>query len=411
MMTPSSQYVLGIMTTQFEGELPFLNRDFYRRLCIAGSRIGLQVFVFTPQSVDWPGQSVQGFAYNSSERRWVRRHFKMPDVVYDRCFFTTRKQYAEYRETLHKLQEQHRPALFLGYGLRGKWEVQHMLKQDARLEPHLPRTEVMRSVRSVADWLRSCGEVLLKPQSGSQGRGVLLVQRTAQAAPGHGDVAAAAGARAAHAAPERTVSAVPAFTVRGRDARNRRVERSFADAASLLRWLRRFTAQRSYLLQQYLQLQGPHGDAYDVRALVQKDGAGLWQVTGMAVRRGQEGSLTSNLHGGGTVEPAETFLAGLFGTAKARELVSELQQLSKLVPAILETFHGRLAELGIDYGVDTDGRIWILEVNSKPGRSIFTYLNDDQARYNALVNPIRYARYLMQHYPAMEEIRYDGTQS
>ncbi|MFH5185678.1 YheC/YheD family protein [Paenibacillus sp. TAB 01] len=390
MMTPSSQYVLGIMTTQTEGDPPFLNRGFYRRLCIAGSRIGLQVFVFTIEGIDWLQHTIQGFAYDASGRQWMLRQFRIPDIVYDRCFFTTRRQYAAYRIAVRKLQE-YRPALFLGCGLRGKWEVQHMLEQDSRLQAYLPPTEVMRSVRSVADWLKTRGEVLLKPQSGSQGRGVLHVRRAPRTA--------GEGAR------ERMESAGPAFSVRGRDARNRRVECGFADAPSLLRWLRRFTAQRNYLLQQYLQLQGPHGDAYDVRALVQKDGTGQWQVTGMAVRRGQNGSLTSNLHGGGSVEPAEAFLAGLYGPARASQLVSELQQLSKLIPEILETFHGRLAELGIDFGVDTHGRIWILEANSKPGRSIFTYLHDDQARYAALVNPIRYARHLLRRSPFKEGIR------
>jgi hypothetical protein len=62
---------------------------------------------------------------------------------------------------------------------------------------------------------------------------------------------------------------------------------------------------------------------------------------------------------------------------------------------VLESCHGRLVELGIDFGVDLDGYIWILEVNSKPGRSIFTYLQDDKARNRALENPIRYAKYLL----------------
>jgi len=39
-----------------------------------------------------------------------------------------------------------------------------------------------------------------------------------------------------------------------------------------------------------------------------------------------------------------------------------------------------------------------LEVNSKPGRAIFSYLHDKKARFNALANPIRYARYLMRHH-------------
>nr|WP_284646838.1 YheC/YheD family protein [Paenibacillus chinjuensis] len=77
----------------------------------------------------------------------------------------------------------------------------------------------------------------------------------------------------------------------------------------------------------------------------------------------------------------------MFGPEKARQLQKELTRLSELIPDVLESCHGRLVELGIDFGVDLDGYIWILEVNSKPGRSIFTYLQDDKARNRALKIP------------------------
>ncbi|MFD0679593.1 MULTISPECIES: YheC/YheD family endospore coat-associated protein [unclassified Paenibacillus] len=400
MMTSSSPYALGIMTTQIEGNPPFLNRGFYRRLTLAGIHAGFTVFVFSPQSIDWLTGKVRGYAYDSTTNQWLSRYSPFPNVVYDRCFFTNRQQYNEHRTAVRRLREQHRSVFFLGYGLRGKWEVQHMLEQDGSFNSYLPRTEAMRSLRSVADWLRADDEVLLKPQSGSQGRGVLLVQRCGTGA-ADAQATAGAAAQAGASAP----AAAPAFTVRGRDAHNRHVGRSFADAPALLRWLRRFTAQRSYLLQQYLLLQTRTGDAYDVRSLVQKNGAGLWQVTGMAVRRGQGGSLTSNLHGGGIVELAVPFLTRQFDPDTASSIVNKLHDLSLLIPEALEKYHGRLAELGIDFGIDVEGKIWILEVNSKPGRSIFTYLQDNHARIKALTHPIRYARYLLQnaHQRAVKE--------
>jgi hypothetical protein len=263
-----------------------------------------------------------------------------------------------------------------------------MLELDGRFSSYLPRTEVMRRAASVASWLQLHGQVLLKPQAGSQGRGVLHVQRTA-AAPARRDAEPLAGR-----VQQRGATAA-AFTVRGRDAHNRRIARGFADEAALLLWLRRFTARRRYLQQQYLLLQAHSGDAYDVRALVQKDGTGRWAVTGMVVRRGQDGSLTSNLHGGGIVEPIGDFLATQFGSDRAESIINELQRLSELIPEALEAHHGRLVELGIDYGIDTAGQIWILEANSKPGRSSFVNIHDEKARTCAITNPIRYARYLL----------------
>ncbi|CAG7646638.1 Endospore coat-associated protein YheD [Paenibacillus solanacearum] len=384
MTTPFGHHTLhnsiGIMTTQAEGDPPFLNRGFYRRLCLLGHRFGLNVFVFTSRSIDWQSREVTGYFYEASSRQWVAEPFPLPPVIYDRCFFSSKRQYAEYRAVLSRLKE-HTSVRLLGNGLRSKWAVQQLLQADGRFDRHLPHTEVLRSMRTLTAWLQARSEAVLKPQGGSQGRGVLLVRRADTGADG-------------------------TFEVRGRDARNHCIEHRFTDAGAMLRWLRRFVGQRDYLLQQYLRLQSAGGASYDVRALAQKDGAGRWRLTGMAVRRGQEGSLTSNLSGGGTVEPAADFLAREFGRVRAAELIDRLTQLSADLPEALESRHGRLVELGIDFGVDIDGNIWILELNSKPGRSIFTYLRDDQARLEAAANPLRYARYLLhQSTPASGQTR------
>lgn len=366
---------LGIMTTETDGDPPFHNRLFFRRLCLIGQRMGLTVYVFTPSGLKESEKRIRGYRYDAAGKRWSREELREPDLVYDRCFFGTKEQYAAYRRTVRELRR--RNIRFLGNGLRGKWDVEQMLRQDDRISAHLPETEPLRSVRTLAEWLARRGEAVLKPQGGSQGRGVLHVRRTAVRQPGP-------------AGPQ-----LAAYAVRGRDARNWPIAHEFGDKASLLRWLRRFIGRRRYLLQQFLLLQTREGIAYDVRALVQKNGQGRWQITGMAVRQGHEGSLTANLHGGGTVAPLPAFLERHFGPNKAEELIAELHRLSELIPEALEQRHGRLVELGIDFGIDALGHIWFLEANSKPGRSIFTYLRDEQARTAATANPIRYARYVL----------------
>lgn len=38
-----------------------------------------------------------------------------------------------------------------------------------------------------------------------------------------------------------------------------------------------------------------------------------------------------------------------------------------------EQIDGTLGELGLDIGVDRNGRVWLFEVNAKPGRHIFLH--------------------------------------
>ncbi|SDC08226.1 YheC/D like ATP-grasp [Paenibacillus sp. UNCCL117] len=370
-MPPGSTRSLGILTTSAEQFPPFENRGFYRRLCLLGRKLGLRVFVFTPEGADWKQSRIAGFYYDAGTHSWVSGSFALPPLVYDRCFCTTRRQYADYRLAIAELHR--RPGIrLLGCGLKGKWEVHRLLAADSRIARYLPETEPLRSMRTAAEWLKQYGEAVLKPAGGSQGRGVLHVRREAQ-------------------------GSFPRFTVRGRDACNNVISRSFPNAGELFGWLRRLIGRRRYLVQRYLQLHTGDGDAFDVRALVQKAAGGSWRLTGFGVRLGQNGSLTSNLHGGGRVAAAEPWLAREFGRERADALLEELSRLCEIVPEALEAGHGRLAELGLDFGIDRGGHIWLLEANSKPGRSIFTHLHDERAQLAAASSPLRYADYLLRH--------------
>nr|WP_231638566.1 YheC/YheD family protein [Paenibacillus sp. JCM 10914] len=105
--------------------------------------------------------------------------------------------------------------------------------------------------------------------------------------------------------------------------------------------------------------------------------------------------MTSNLHGGGTAYPAQPYLSAQYGEETAMKIIKTVYDVSALLPSLLEESFGRLGELGIDFGVDPTGRVWLLEVNSKPGRQAFALAGDTRAARLAIEHPIRYARYLL----------------
>jgi glutathione synthase/RimK-type ligase-like ATP-grasp enzyme len=242
-----------------------------------------------------------------------------------------------------------------------------MLRRDAELAPFLPQTAPLRSARGLLAALASSGgELFLKPDGGSQGRGAMHVRLE----PDGGAVA-----------------------VLGRTPGNAPFSRRFRDGSSFAEWLQRNVGQRPYLVQPYLALTDRTGAPYDIRCLVQKNGRGAWQLTGMAVRHGRPAGVTANLHGGGAALPATSFLAGEFGP-EAAAIAADLKRLAVRVPETLEAQHGRLVELGIDFGVDRSGRIWLIEVNSKPGRAAFVRIGSPQTWRTAVESPLRYARFM-----------------
>ena len=364
--SPRPDRTVGIMVCPKAGDPPFPEKGYFRSLSLIGRQIGLSVIVFFPNRLDWERRRVVGYMYSPSRKRWMKSFYPLPKVVYDRCFYPNPVIYAMYREPIRRLMES-RETTFLGFGLKGKWPVYQMLSQDAEIRRHLPETELMRSPADAARWLEMYGELILKPQGGSHGKGVL-------------HIAASNSGR---------------YTVRGRSLRNELIQTSFPTIRKLLVWVKAFTSSRPFVLQRYLTLTTERGEAFDIRALVQKNEKGLWELTGTAVRLGLPGSVTSNLHGGGRAAETLPFLNSRWGKEKAPDIMKQIEDLAQRIPGVLEQHHGRLAELGIDIGVDEEGQVWVLEVNSKPGRSAFAALPDKQAKLSSVRNPILYARYLL----------------
>lgn len=344
---------------------PFADRGFYKRLSRTGAQAGIRVTIFDPLYIDWSRKLVQGYEYDPKQGSWLSVTRPIPPVIFDRCFYSGRSQYVRYARAISRLRRS-RCVKALIVGLSGKWQVHQILAKHNLLRPHLPETRLLAHMEQVAEWLDLRGACILKPNAGSHGKKILRVAKLASGG----------------------------YEVTGRDAINQHVHAAFDDPVSLLKWLERFIGMRRYLIQESLALHTDAGQPYDVRALMQKSGDGRWHLTGMAVRAGRIGSLTSNIHGGGSSYPLTPFLRDLFGEEETESLILKLQDLSQLIPHVIERHTGKLAELGIDFGIDRSGGLWILEVNSKPGRSIFTRLHDIRRSKASVSNLILYARYL-----------------
>ncbi len=340
---------------------------FCKALSELGKRRGIDVYVCSADSFDAePGRLT---AWRWGEAGWSPGAAAPPDIVYDRSFFTSFAQRLAANRLLQRLRLLKRYRI-LGGGLPGKADVHEALRRHPELAGHLPPSSRFQAgEHSVAELLKPHAHgVVLKPSAGMQGKGVVHLARSLQ---GEGVIA------------------------KGRSGSNRVVQRQFASDSACDRWLERVTDGVSYIVQPYLMLRGDDDKPFDVRLLLQKDGDGRWTITGSVVRTGQPGTLTSNLHGGGSAEPALQALADKFGAPKAERLLSRLHTISMQTAVQLENEFGRLAELGLDLGIEPDGSIWLLEANSKPGRSSFRLIRDDAAWRLAVERPLSYAQWLV----------------
>lgn len=98
------------------------------------------------------------------------------------------------------------------------------------------------------------------------------------------------------------------FDIQGRRQDRRIIAPRKVSASRLESIVRQWCVGGSFLIQLGIPLQLLGGCFHDYRMLVQKNGQGGWELTGMAARVGAARSITSNLHGGGHAVRAETLL-------------------------------------------------------------------------------------------------------
>lgn len=150
------------------------------------------------------------------------------------------------------------------------------------------------------------------------------------------------------------------------------------------------------LWQKWIHTAGSDGGPFDIRALVQKDGDGVWNIRGKGVREGRKGNITSNVAKGGILHAFDDYIAARFGGEFARLLDRQIDLIALLAARHLERKSGRrLVELGFDLALDHTGHPWILEVNVKPGRKVIRRLYGNGMARTCETAPFLYARHLL----------------
>lgn len=327
--------------------------------------MGLRVIVFDPRTWNPDDNSVQGWTLREHGEDWHAGRTRLPPLIYDRSWPAGGASRSRFRIASQRLQA-HRKPRFLNASLPSKQHVQAMLSRHPDLARLLVPTAPYDGPAPLLDWLaRHEGGAFLKPSCGSQGK------RTA-AWLGRED---------------------GTVRLRGRGADNRPFDRVYASAEEAAARLHRWIGNRAYLMQPYLDLTA-NGAPFDIRALVQKNARGSWTLTGAAARIGAAGTVTSNLHGGGVASPAGELLASLYGAAKSRELMDEIRRACLAIVRQLERFCGHFCELGLDFGVESGGRLRFLEANSKPGRSAMAGIDSSSAA-KAVARPLAYAKSIL----------------
>lgn len=151
--------------------------------------------------------------------------------------------------------------------------------------------------------------------------------------------------------------------------REERKVASLSEVSKLVRELmasHALTKRNRYVIQQGVETMRHDGSTFDIRVTMLNDGD-RWHWLHEA-RRSREGSDVSNVKQGGRTVVTEELLFDLLGNEGGQQVLYELQSESFGLAAYLERLHpGDILEVAFDFVVDREGRLRLLEINTKPG--------------------------------------------
>lgn len=334
-------------------------------LSIVSNTFPGQTYLFTPGGINWANQTCRGYVYHQFSQyrgRWESSIFPLPDVVYDRIHSRS----AEARNNVQYAKNRLMKLPYLKYfnpHYLNKWDVHQMLLTNPLLVNYLPETLELDN-NNLQEMVKKYPVLFMKPSNGSLGKGIIKVN-----------------------------------TSKGKlnyiAYRSRRIRNQAANPAELMRKTKKIRDDRHYIVQEGLKLAKYKGSPFDLRIIYQKNGRGEWMVSKKFCRIAPSGSSISNLSSGGSVAKSSKVLRYLFKTESSiKSKNEEIRLLCKMVATTLENVsNNTFGELGMDIGIDRQGHLYLIEVNSKPRKTTETVFSMKIVK-NTFKRPLAYATYL-----------------
>ncbi|MBP3964689.1 YheC/YheD family protein [Paenibacillus lignilyticus] len=340
-----SQPLVGILVTER------INRKSILKLYQRYDKMNVKLFAFTPADIDWEQQRIHGLSLNKG--LWKQGVFPFPHVVYNRSF--NKKTI-----TIQRLENViGTNKCFNTINFFNKWDLYNLLKQSP-LSPYVPDTYLYNDA-SVSELIEKYKIVYIKPTYGFKGKSVYRLEQTTT-----GDTHISLNALA------------PKYICRANE--------------NIAQKLDELLGSENYMVQQGVSIRQLNNRYCDIRVLVQKDIRGEWTVSTIACRVAYQDYFNTSVCEF-IYDAAEIFHL-LFSPEKTNEMLHSLHDISAAAAQTAEAHMGSLGELSVDFALDDAGKLWIIELNGKPQKSMFNDLRWFKDKGIIYSRPLEYAYYL-----------------
>jgi hypothetical protein len=323
-------------------------------LVISSVEVGVTLYFFSDEDLYFKRKLVKGTFYDPVLRTWRKEEFPLPDVLYIRGSTSSE---------LETELEKHDVIKVNCRSYFDKWELYQILSQDPELTEYLPYTRMYGQETDLGNFLKINDEVYLKGTRGGKGRWILRIRKNTK---------------------EKFEYSYFVDKI---------VVGEAEDWKDLVKEIHKFYGKRKFVLQKAINLIHINGRKVDFRAELQRNGKGELEIIGICARIGEERAPIT-IHS--SAFPVELFLKDSleYSDHEIDQLTKRMHNFLFSVYQTLEQVYGTFGEIGIDFGMDNDGKIWLIEANSRSAKVSLMKAYDEKTFHRAFVNPLEFAKYM-----------------
>ncbi|WP_426052626.1 YheC/YheD family protein [Bacillus sp. DC4300-2b2] len=323
---------LGIVTLSAQYE-----EAFTRQLAKAAPSYRLKVVRFTPLDLKPASNLIQGQTY-THDQGFADAQFPIPDLIYDRCLYRHDAQSKKAKPIMEWLKKYPKTD-FLNTGISNKMVLFEQLRLLPSLHPYLPGCSLLKESADLINMVKENG-------AGGYCRMQPLSQQ--------------------HAAYTYFISFDGKSTFTVQLSSNQII--TFSRASEIERWCKKYAGR--YFLQFFNTSDQKELLFNEIRISLMKDSQNQWKRMGIHTKSPAENILLSHTQKSPPVIGFEHYLNTLQPHIKEL-LLDDIASIQASIPVYIDKTYSPFFEFAVDLLHTSEGRLFISNVRSKPGRYAF----------------------------------------
>lgn len=277
------------------------------------------------------------YGYTFYQDEWRKLELPEPNSVYNRVSSRDFEVSNLFAELSRYLQEKNID--YFNRSFFNKWDVHVILASFPEIDRFLPNACLFDDYDTFVEILTIYNSIFIKPVHGSQGRQILRIETEES----------------------KYIVYYPSFSSE--------TSTIFNSSYLLYNRLKERLKSQPFIIQQGLDLIQINDCPVDFRVLCVKKTESQWKVVSSVARISAKKKMVSNLAQGGEQKRPLEVLTEIYDEKLAKQYLKLMGELALEVAKIISENHdGLFGELGVDIALDNQGKLWIIEVNSKPSK-------------------------------------------